>query len=163
MDDRRFAPSAIEAGDLPAALDPLTTSADAVLRFIEAYRRAWNAKDAQALATAYYQLPADHHLHAEPGIRALLDAAVATGWSESSFDLVSVHAITDGAYLVRIGYTRRTADGRVLPPADRLGAYVVRRFGDGFRITGFPLAGRPLVEARPPRVAYGDADEGYGG
>ena len=137
----------IEAGQLPAACDPHSPPGSHVTTLIDTYFRHWNAKDAAEIWSRIYRLDPGHRLGSEADLRQMLDATVASGWDHSTLDAITVHPCGPGAWLARIAYTRFSTDGSVLPPANRLGAYVVSEAGDGLRITALPLAGRPIISA----------------
>ena len=107
--------------------------------FMEEYYRRWNAKDAEGLAEHIYRLAPGRPLRTPADFERLLGQLAAEGWDHSSLSQMEVFPWGDAAWLVRGLFCRHAADGSVLPPADRLTAYVVERFPDGLRITDLPL------------------------
>jgi hypothetical protein len=133
----------IEENRLPQALDPDAPPARAVIAFLRDYFEVWNAKDAAGLNGRIYRLDPGPRLQNQDDFQRLLDETRAGGWDRSTMDWITVHPYGESGFLARIGYSRFTADGSLMPPANRLSAYVVKPFADGLRITALPLAHRP--------------------
>jgi hypothetical protein len=129
----------IERGALTGALDPASPQARAATAFMDEYYRVWNAKDAEALAARIYRLPPGRPLQTVDDFRQVLARTQGEGWDYSTLHSVQVFPWGEGAWLVRGLFNRFAAGGRLLPPADRLTAYVVEAFPDGLRITDLPL------------------------
>jgi hypothetical protein len=129
----------IERGALEGALDPASPQARAAMALMDAYYQVWNAKDAEALASRIYRLEPGRPLQTVDDFRGVLQRTMAEGWDYSTLSAVQVFPWDDDAWLVRGLFNRFAADGRLLPPADRLTAYVVKEFPDGLRITDLPL------------------------
>jgi hypothetical protein len=129
----------IERGVLTGALDPASPQARAAVAHMDEYYRVWNAKDAETLASRIYRLEPGRPLQTAADFRRVLAQTMAEGWDYSTLSAVQVFPWDDDAWLVRGLFNRFAADGRLLPPADRLTAYVVKEFPDGLRITDLPL------------------------
>ena len=129
----------IERGALDGALDPASPQAQAAMALMDEYYRVWNAKDAETLASRIYRLPPGRPLRTVDDFRRVLARTQAEGWDYSTLHGAQVFPWSDGAWLVRGLFNRFAADGRLLPPADRLTAYVVAEFPEGLRITDLPL------------------------
>jgi len=134
-----YSAEAIERGDLPRGLDAASPPASAVIAFMHNYFRSWNAKDAKALATDIYRFDPGRPLQTQADIQSLLDKTVADGWDYSTLDAIDIYPWGDDGYLARGLYSRFTADGGPMPPLNRLTAYVIKQFPDGFRITDLPM------------------------
>jgi hypothetical protein len=130
----------IERGALPDPLDPGSPQARAAMALMEAYYKVWNAKDAETLASKIYRLGPTRPLQTPADFRRVLDQTRAEGWDYSTLHDAQVFPWGEDAFLVRGLFNRFTAEGNLLPPADRLTAYVVAEFPDGMRITDLPLA-----------------------
>lgn len=130
----------IEHGDLPGALAPDSPAAKATVAHMDAYYKAWNAKDAETLASNIYRLEPHRPLQVPADFRRTLDKVAAEGWDYSTIKDIKVFPWKDGSWLVWGLFNRFTAAGTLLPPADRPTAYVVKAFPDGLRITDLPLA-----------------------
>ena len=57
----------------------------------------------------------------------------------ATLDAIDIYPWGDDGYLARGLYSRFTADGGPMPPLNRLTAYVIKQFPDGFRITDLPM------------------------
>lgn len=139
----------IERGALTGVLDSASPAARAAFAFMGEYYRRWNAKDADGLAEHIYRLAPGRPLQTAADFERLLGQLAAEGWDHSSLSQVEVFPWGDAAWLVRGLFCRHAADGGILPPADRLTAYVVERFPDGLRITDLPL----VYDRTPPGEA----------
>lgn len=105
--------------------------------FMNAYLERWNAHDAAAITSSYYRLDAGHPWSTEQGMRAEFDRLKAQGYDRSDIQGVRGCDLGDGSGQVELRYVRLKADGSFMPPKDRASIYLLRRFGDGWRITGF--------------------------
>jgi hypothetical protein len=139
MTTRPYSAEAIERGDLPAALDPGSPPASAAIGLMREYFRVWNAKDAHALATRIYRFGPNSPLQTEADIQQLLDRLVTEGWDYSTLDAIAIHPLDGESWLANGRFSRFTADGRAMPPANRPTAYVIKEFPDGLRIVDLPL------------------------
>jgi len=113
--------------------------------FMNAYLERWNAHDAAAITSGYYRLDASHPWSTEEGMRAEFDRLEAQGYAKSDIQSVRGCDLGDGAGQVELRYVRLKTDGSFMPPRDRASIYQVRRFADGWRITGF--RGLPAEQA----------------
>ena len=108
---------------------------------IEAFKRAyldlWNAHDAGAITERIYRLEGDHPWSTKDGMQAEFARLKAQGYDRS--DIASVTGCMLGADTgqVELRYTRLKTDGAFMPPKDRASIYRLRRFPDGWRVTGF--------------------------
>jgi hypothetical protein len=139
MTTRPYSAEAIERGDLPAALDPGSPPASAVIDLMHEYFRVWNAKDAHALATRIYRFGPNSPLQTEADMQQLLDRLVSEGWDYSTLDAIDVHPWDGEAWLANGRFSRFKVDGSPMLPLNRPTAYVIKEFPDGLRIVDLPL------------------------
>lgn len=105
--------------------------------FMKAYLERWNAHDAAAITASYYRLDGSHPWSTEAGMRAEFERLKAQGYEKSDIQGVRGCDLGNGEGQVEIRYVRLKADGSFMPPKDRASIYQLRRFDDGWRITGF--------------------------
>ena len=105
--------------------------------FMNAYLERWNAHDAAAITSSYYRLDSSHPWSTEDGMRAEFERLKLQGYDRSDIQGVRGCDLGDGEGQVELRYVRLKADGSFMPPKDRASIYQVRKFPDGWRITGF--------------------------
>ena len=105
--------------------------------FMNAYLERWNAHDAAAITSGYYRLDSGHPWSTEEGMRAEFERLKTQGYDKSDIQAVRGCDLGDGTGQVELRYVRLKADGSFMPPKDRASIYLVRKFADGWRITGF--------------------------
>lgn len=96
----------------------------------------WNAHDASAITTRFDRLDGNHPWRTEAGTRAAFSRLESQGCTVS--DIHAIVACSRGADIgqVELHVTRRTRDGGFMPPNDRTSLYRLRKFEDGWRVTG---------------------------
>jgi hypothetical protein len=107
---------------------------------IREYIALWNAHDAHAIWTRVYRLDAAQGMKSEADLAAGFSRLKADGYDHS--DLQSVHAclLTSQVAMALLRFSRLKTDGSPMPPKDRLSIYMLRRFDDGWRVTGMTVA-----------------------
>jgi hypothetical protein len=117
---------------MPALAEP-PRSAE-VEAFMRDYTETWNRHDTGEIARSFYRMgPATAEQQAS--LERQFENLRAQGYSRS--DIREIRACLTGTDTAWAGmkYSRLTAAGAALPPADRASAYALRRFADGWRIT----------------------------
>jgi hypothetical protein len=96
----------------------------------------WNAHDASAITKQFYRLDGNHPWSTEAGMRAEFNRLESQGYTVS--DIHGIVGCSLGADIgqVELNFTRRTRDGGFMPPKDRTSLYKLRKFEDGWRVTG---------------------------
>jgi hypothetical protein len=128
-------------GVLAAALACVASPAGAddradMEKFMADYLVLWNAHDAAAITTGFYRLDAKHPWSSTEGLKAEFDRLIAQGYTTSEIHGVTGCALGPDTGQVELRFTRLTADGGFMPPKDRTSLYRVRKFADGWRVTG---------------------------
>lgn len=100
------------------------------------YLERWNAHDAAAITSRFYRLDGNHPWSAESGLRAEFERLKAQGYTTSDIHSVIGCALGPGEGQVELRFTRLARDGGFMPPKDRTSLYKLRKFEDGWRITG---------------------------
>ena len=134
----RFIYSAILAAALASSAAPAFADDKADMEaFMNEYLKVWNAHDAAAITSRYYRLEGDHPWSTEAGMKAEFDRLTAQGYDKS--DIQSVIGCVTGPDTgqVELRYVRLKTDGSFMPPKDRISLYRVKKFADGWRVTGF--------------------------
>ena len=113
-------------------------SADAagVEAHIRGYIEHWNAKDTASVWANFYRLDPSSRLKSKADLQAIFDGLVAEGYDHTDLGGVETSRLGPDHYLARIRFTRFRTDGSVMAPGERGCDYQVRRFPDGWRITG---------------------------
>ena len=109
--------------------------------FMAEYLKAWNAHDAAAITSTYYRLDGDHAWSTKDGMEAEFARLRGQGYATSDIKSVTGCTLTADTGQVELRYIRLKTDGTFMPPKDRASIYKLRKFSDGWRITGF--AGLP--------------------
>jgi hypothetical protein len=105
--------------------------------FMTSYLERWNAHDAAAITSTYYRLDGAHPWSTAEGMTAEFERLKAQGYDKSDISGIRGCALSDDAGQVELRYVRLKADGSFMPPKDRASVYMLRKFADGWRITGF--------------------------
>ena len=105
--------------------------------FMRDYLKAWNAHDAAAITSKYYRLEANHAWSTEAGMRAEFDRLKSQGYATSDIQGVTGCVTGTDTGQVELRYVRLKTDGSFMPPKDRASIYRLRKFADGWRVTGF--------------------------
>lgn len=105
-------------------------------KFMADYLALWNAHDAEAITARFYRLDGDHRWRTSEGLKAEFDRLKAQGYDKSDIHGITGCALGPDTGQVELRFTRRTTDGGFLPPKDRTSLYRLRKFEDGWRVTG---------------------------
>lgn len=105
-------------------------------RFMSDYLVLWNAHDAAAIVDHFYRLDATHPWRTTEGLQAEFDRLKAQGYDKSDIHGITGCVLGPDTGQVELRFTRRTTDGGFLPPKDRTSLYRLRKFEDGWRVTG---------------------------
>ncbi len=105
--------------------------------FMNAYLELWNAHDAAAISARVYRLDGDNPWGTEAGLKAEFDRLKAQGYDRSDIASVKGCMLGDDTGQVELRYTRLKTDGTFMPPKERISLYRLRKFPDGWRVTGF--------------------------
>lgn len=105
-------------------------------KFMADYLARWNAHDAAAITAHYYRLDGDHPWSTEAGIRAEFERLTSQGYTTSEIHSIIGCALGPDTGQVELRFTRLTRDGGFMPPKDRTSLYKLRKFEDGWRVTG---------------------------
>lgn len=128
------------AGLLAAVVLTQPARADAkseIEAFMSEYLVVWNAHDAGAITSRYYRLEGAHPWGTEAGMTAEFERLKAQGYDRSDTSSIRGCVLSADTGQVEIRYVRLKADGSFMPPKDRASIYMLRRFADGWRVTGF--------------------------
>ena len=125
--------AALAAITLPASADDKSD----MEAFMHEYLKAWNAHDAAAITSRYYRLDGDHAWSTQAGMQAEFDRLKAQGYDRSDIQSVTGCVTGPDSGQVELRYVRLTKDGGFMPPKDRASIYRLRKFADGWRVTGF--------------------------
>lgn len=104
--------------------------------FMWAYLDRWNAHDAEAITARYYRLDGDHPWSTQAGMRAEFDRLKGLGYDKSDIQSVVGCVLASDRAQVELRFVRLTTDGGFMPPRDRVSLYHLRKFDDGWRVTG---------------------------
>lgn len=106
-------------------------------KFMADYLVAWNAHDAAAITTHYYRLDGDHPWGTLQGMTAEFERLKAQGYDKSDIKGIRGCALGPDTGQVELRYIRLKTDDSFMPPKDRASIYRLKKFADGWRITGF--------------------------
>jgi hypothetical protein len=125
--------SALATMSAPAFADARTAEIEA---FMNDYLVLWNKHDAAAITARVYRLEGNHPWNTREGLQAEFDRLKAQGYDRS--DIASVKGCMLGADTgqVELRYSRLKTDGAPMPPKDRVSLYKLKKFADGWRVTG---------------------------
>jgi len=104
--------------------------------FMQGYLQLWNAHDAVTITARIYRLDGDHPWQTTQGLQAEFDRLKSQGYDRSDIASVIGCVTSHDAGQVELRFTRLKADGTFMPPKDRVSLYSVKRFADGWRVTG---------------------------
>lgn len=104
--------------------------------FMADYLERWNAHDASAITARFYRLDGNHPWSTETGMRAEFDRLKSQGYTTSDIHGIVGCALGPDTGQVELRFTRLTSDGGFMPPKDRTSLYKLRKFEDGWRVTG---------------------------
>jgi hypothetical protein len=105
--------------------------------FMHAYLERWNAHDAAAITERYYRLEGGHAWGTKEGMQAEFDRLKAQGYAKSDIQSVTGCVLSADTGQIELRYVRLKTDGSFMPPKDRASIYQVKKFADGWRVTGF--------------------------
>jgi len=105
-------------------------------KFMADYLERWNAHDAFAITASFYRLDGDHPWSTEAGIRAEFERLKSQGYTTSDIHGIVGCSLGADTGQVELRFTRLTRDGGFMPPRDRTSLYKLRKFEDGWRVTG---------------------------
>lgn len=125
--------SALAVISAPAFADARTAEIEA---FMNDYLVLWNKHDATTISARVYRLEGNHPWNTREGLQAEFDRLKAQGYDRS--DIASVKGCMLGADTgqVELRYSRLKTDGTPMPPKDRISLYKLKKFPDGWRVTG---------------------------
>jgi hypothetical protein len=106
-------------------------------KFMADYLVLWNAHDAAAITANVYRLDGDHAWSTQQGMQAEFDRLKAQGYDRSDITSITGCVLTPDTGQVELRYVRLRTDGSFMPPKDRVSVYRLRKFADGWRVTGF--------------------------
>lgn len=124
--------------------------------FMWAYLERWNAHDAEAITTRYYRLDGNHPWSTEAGMRAEFERLKGLGYDKSDIQSVVGCVLSPDSAQVELRFVRLTTDGGFMPPKDRVSLYHLRKFADGWRVTGMNALrdGRKMECPTPSGAAH---------
>lgn len=120
--------------------------------FMRDYLRLWNLHDAGAITAKIYRLEGDNPRSSKEGLQAEFDRLKADGYDHTDTHSVIGCMRSEDRGDVELRYTRLKADGTPMPPKDRISIYHLRKFPDGWRVTGFSgpgPEGKMICPAKP--------------
>jgi len=113
--------------------------------FMAGYLELWNAHDAAAITARIYRLDGNHPWSTREGMQAEFDRLKSQGYDKSDITSITGCVLGPDTGQVELRYVRLKTDGSFMPPKDRISLYRVKKFPDGWRVTGFsglPAGGR---------------------
>ena len=117
------------------------------------YLRLWNAHDAGAITAKVYRLEGDNPWGTKDGLQAEFDRLKAQGYDHSDTSSV-IGCVLDGDRgQAELRFVRLKTDGTPMPPKERVSLYRLRKFPDGWRVTGMsalPAGGKMECPAKAP-------------
>jgi hypothetical protein len=105
--------------------------------FMAKYLDLWNAHDAAAITADFYRLEGNHPWSTKAGMQAEFDRLKSQGYDKSDIQSVTGCKLSEDTGQVELRYVRLKTDGSFMPPKDRASIYRLRKFADGWRVTGF--------------------------
>lgn len=130
--------AAILAGSVLAVVGPAHADGKAELEAVmHEYLKLWNAHDAAGIAERFYRLEENNPWSTKDGLQAEFDRLKAQGYDRSDIQSVTGCMLTADTGQVELRYVRLKTDGGFMPPKDRASIYSLRKFADGWRVTGF--------------------------
>jgi hypothetical protein len=104
--------------------------------FMNDYLQLWNAHDAATIAARIYRLEGSHPWATREGLQAEFDRLRSQGYDRSDISSVIGCVTAPDIGQAELRFVRLKADGTFMPPKDRVSIYYVKRFADGWRVTG---------------------------
>ena len=117
------------------------------------YLKLWNAHDAAGITERFYRLEGANSWGTKEGLAAEFDRLKAQGYDKSDIQSVTGCLLTPDSGQVELRYVRLKTDGSFMPPRDRASIYSLRKFPDGWRVTGMrgiPAASKMDCPASSP-------------
>lgn len=105
--------------------------------FMARYLVLWNAHDAATITAKFYRLDPGNPWATEAGLQAEFDRLKAEGYDKSDTSSIRGCVLSADTGQVELRYVRLRTDGSFMPPRDRVSVYRLRKFDDGWRVTGF--------------------------
>jgi hypothetical protein len=100
------------------------------------YLKLWNAHDAAGITERFYRLEGNNPWGTKEGLAAEFDRLKAQGYDKSDIQSVTGCLLSADTGQVELRYVRLKTDGSFMPPKDRASIYSLRKFTDGWRVTG---------------------------
>jgi hypothetical protein len=141
----RFAVAALLASVLAAPAPAFADDKADMETFMAGYLELWNAHDAATITARIYRLDGNHPWSTKEGMQAEFDRLKAQGYAKSDITSITGCVLGPDTGQVELQYVRLKTDGSFMPPKDRASIYRVKKFPDGWRVTGFsglPSGGR---------------------
>jgi hypothetical protein len=114
---------------------------------MNSYLQLWNAHDAAAITARFYRLEGTNPWSTKEGLQAEFDRLQAQGYDRSEIFSVIGCVTAPDAGKAELRFVRLKTDGTFMPPKDRVSVYSVKRFADGWRVTGMkPLSADQRME-----------------
>jgi hypothetical protein len=130
--------AAVLVGSALVATAPAHADGKAELEaFMHEYLKLWNAHDAAGITERFYRLEGNNSWSTKEGLAAEFDRLKAQGYDRSEIQSVTGCMLRAGIGQVELRYVRLKTDGGFMPPKDRASIYSLRKFPDGWRVTGF--------------------------
>jgi hypothetical protein len=137
--------AAILAGGALLAAAPAHADGKAELEAVmHEYLKLWNAHDAAGITERFYRLEGNNSWGTKDGLAAEFDRLKSQGYDKSDIQSVIGCLLTPDTGQVELRYIRLKTDGGFMPPKDRASIYSLRKFPDGWRVTG--MRGIPAAQ-----------------
>jgi hypothetical protein len=104
--------------------------------FMWDYLKLWNAHDAATISARVYRLEGNNPWGTQAGLQAEFDRLKAQGYDKTDTKSVTGCILSPDTGQVELRYIRLKTDGSFMPPKDRASIYRLRKFPDGWRVTG---------------------------
>jgi hypothetical protein len=120
---------------IACAADPAAEKKE-IEAFMHDYLQLWNAHDAVTITERIYRLDATNPWSTLAGLQAEFDRLKAQGYDRSDISSVIGCVIAPDMGQAELRFVRLKVDGTFMPPKDRVSVYYLKRFIDGWRVTG---------------------------
>lgn len=137
----KLAPALLLASVIAASAPAFADEKTDMEKFMAGYLELWNAHDAATITTRIYRLDGNHPWSTKEGMQAEFDRLKAQDYDKSDIKSITGCVLGPDTGQVELRYIRLKTDGSFMPPKDRASIYRVKKFPDGWRVTGF--AGLP--------------------
>jgi hypothetical protein len=127
----------LTGGALIAAMPAHADGKAEVEAVMHEYLKLWNAHDAAGITERFYRLEGNNPWGTKDGLKVEFDRLKTQGYDKSDIQSVVGCVRTDDTAEVELRYVRLKTDGSFMPPKDRASIYRLRKFPDGWRVTGF--------------------------